>query len=129
MTFEICAQIEIRTREKTFTEQEQWNEQTADPAIAIEKRMDGLEFRMDNGELHEPAGRGSVNIALPLVHGQRQALCAARDEARLFDRAACRPDPVRNAAVFTRRSVVTTHPLNQHFVRFADQTLRQWQFV
>ena len=53
MSLEVKAQVEQRLTQKTFGAEKQSDEQTAQPTIAIEKGVDGLELHVDKTCLYE----------------------------------------------------------------------------
>ena len=98
--------------------QEKRHQHAPEAAIAIQERMQRLEFSVEDCELYQGVGRSAVDIALPRTHCLGKFVCPDRHKRGLIDRAAGRSDPVGDPAKLTwrlslapaRRSLVPCGP-------------------
>ena len=100
---EIGADVEGRPFDRTVTPQEQGHEHAAQAAIAVEKRVQRLEFGVENGELHEAVGGVAMHVALPCAHGVGDFPRFDGHEFRVLDGRSGRADPVGRATIFAGR--------------------------
>ena len=84
---------------------------------------------MQNSELDQTVRNISMDVFLPDAYAIRQLIPRYWDELCLFDLAAGRTDPIRAAAVFTRRLVFPTHAFQQNAVGIFNHPLTERQFL
>ena len=91
--------------------------------------MHGFELGVQDGELHQPVGRIVMDVPFPGGHRGREIVRADGHEPGVLQGASGRSDPVGNAPVLARGLAFAADAVQQHPVRFADDALRQGQFL
>ena len=107
--------------------EEQGDQHPAQAAVAVQERVQGLELRVQDGELHQPIGGLVVHVPLPCAHGLGKLLRPDGHEGRLLHGAAGRADPVGDAPVVAGGLALAAHPGEQHPVRLPDDPLADGQ--
>ena len=109
MCFKIGAYVKHRTPYQTSLPQKQRHQHPPQPTVTVQKRVNRLEFCMQNRCLNQQVRLFSVDESLPSIHCFAKFFSTDRYEFGFFDFASGRPDPVRNATVFARRFIPTTY--------------------
>ena len=123
--------IEHRVREAAALDEEQRDEQAAEPAVALEERVDGLEALVQERALHERREAGALSDE-PVPLGERRVHLGHRrgHVDRRLDGRPRRSDPVLAAAELARRPGGVAHAAQQALVQLehepaAERHLRQ----
>ncbi|CAH1076131.1 hypothetical protein NTG1052_290004 [Candidatus Nitrotoga sp. 1052] len=120
MLFEIQTQVQQRLREQAALMQQQRDEQAAEPAISIEKGVDGFKLHMRQSSLDQHGGciGWLVDELFQRCHAGFHFLRRGRHEAGIAGAGAA--DPALAAAKVPRRFVAAAtarHEVDMHFAQ------------
>src|SRR6266498_1531461 len=122
MLLEERAEIEQRLLEELLRLQQERDEQPADAAVAVEKRMDRLELIVNERQADQRREmRLGVQELLEQVERGVHLRDRRRDVRRLRDLRSRLPDPVLHRAELARGAAIAAHALHQLTVQLADE--------
>ena len=125
--FQIKRQVEKGLGKQAALMQQQCDEQAPEPAIPVEKRMDGLELDVGQGRAQENGDAKGVIMEKPLQrrHARLHLLRRRGDESRIAG--PCAADPVLAAAKLTWLFVTAPAPGHERRVHFPQEAVREWK--
>src|ERR1035438_7377910 len=104
-------------------DEQEHGQQTPDPPVSVEERVQRLELVVQQGVLYEQRDLdGLVGVALPVSQERRELSWRRRDEPRRLDRGSTFPNPVLGRAELPGRPLATPHSGEQPPVHIADET-------
>jgi hypothetical protein len=127
--FEIEAEVEERVAEDPRLAEQQRDEETADAAVAVEKRMDRLELHVRQGRAqeHRHAVALRVKELLELRHALGNRRVWRRHESGVSRSRAT--NPVLGAAEFARILPASAAAGEEDSVDLSNQAIRKWEPV
>ena len=128
-SFKVSAQVEKGFRQEAAGDEQQRNEQAADAPVAVEKRMDGLELRVDERGVHQRREGVVVKELLPLPKAGHQLAGRRGNVPGVLEDASGRTDPVLGAAKLSRGSRVSPDAPHQSLVQLPHETQGERQRV
>ena len=130
MPFEKSAEIEQRMIEQLLRVKEKRDQQPSDAAVAVEKRMNGLEVVVDQ---RERINAGRCDGACRNFSNASSASCIVgnrrRDVLRVGDSRAGRADPVLQMPELARVAAAAANAAHQPFVHFANEAKAERQLL
>src|SRR6218665_945773 len=119
---QILGQIEHGLRQYALLEQEQWNQNAANPAIAILEGMQQFKLRVHHCRLQKKIHVIAVHILLPCLKMVGQQHRVGWYKTGLINGATVLANPVLVFAKLTRCLVLTTHTIHQNAMQFSHKT-------
>src|SRR5262249_34235368 len=106
---EVQAQVQDRFRQRALSIQQQGDEQPAEPAIAVEKRVDGCELNVRKCRLEQGWRLHGIAVQEPfeVAHALDDLVCRRRHESSISRTRASDPDL---ATAELARSLVASAP-------------------
>src|SRR5713101_5772719 len=119
---EVRGEVQQRLGECPTKYEHQRDEQSTDPAVAVEKGMDDLELVVGQGKLDKQWEVPLVEEAFEVAERGAHLVGWRRDEYRVFERAPA--DPHRTRAQLAGETVLAANAGEEPFVHLAEQPNR-----
>ena len=110
MTFEVMGEVEHGSLENFLLAKEEADQQAADTAVAVEKRVDGLELGVGQSDLDQGGKSPGEWRKFPESERAGPTCGAAEGQNRLPKGATAGADPVLGAAQFARGDMAPRTP-------------------